>query len=172
MGPDMRLLMASIVLFVACIGFGLPLAAQEATDSGAIVFPTPTPDQAPTAGIGGVAPTAPLQPTPQRVVRRIPVIAAEPVTRSSYYMPQPGESIDQIAALLGIDLEKLMAANGLRLFDTLVAGVPLRVPGPDGRLPPWSTATVAVDGALALVPRRVPTNASTPAARNAGQESP
>ncbi len=143
-----------------------PLSAQD--DSGLTASPVLT------LTIPGRAamPIVPVLPNPRRVLRSIPVLTAGPVTGPAYYLPQPGEAIDQIAAQLGVERQALMAANGMLRPDTMVAGVPLRVPGPDGQLPPWATATVAEDGAITLIPRKSAYERLTPAARGADQASP
>jgi hypothetical protein len=55
---------------------------------------------------------------------------------------------------------------------TLEPGYLLRVPGPDGSLPPWATATVEADGTVRVALRQGVVERLTPAARLAGPESP
>ena len=135
---------------------------------------TPTPAPAFTLTIPGLPPVAlrPSLPLPRRSVLLTPVISAGPVSGSAYYYVQPVDTIASIAAALGVDSAALMAANGMTRADTMEPGYLLRVPGPDGALPPWATAEVGADGLVRPVLRKSLLERMTPAARNDGPESP
>ncbi len=119
------------------------------------------------------APIKPVLPNPKRPQPgQAPLIAGGPVTGPAYYYVQPGDSINSIADTLGLEPAVLMAANGMTYPGTLEADHLLRVPGPDGALPAWAGVEVAADGALLVRPRKDVVERLTPAARNAGPESP
>lgn len=119
------------------------------------------------------APIKPVLPNPKRPQPgQPPVISAGPVTGPAYYFVQPVDNIYSIADTLGLDAKALMAANGMTWDGTLEPGYLLRVPGPDGSLPQWATATVEPDGAVRVAPRKSVVERLTPAAQGAGPESP
>lgn len=119
------------------------------------------------------APIKPVLPNPKRPQPgQPPVISAGPVNGPAYYYVQPVDSINSIAAALGVAPQALMDANGMTLPGTLEAGYLLRVPGPDGTLPAWAAATVEEDGTVLVNPRKSVLERMTPAARLAGPESP
>ena len=117
-------------------------------------------------------PIRPALPNPKRRPGQVPVIAAGPVDGPSYYYVQPADTIDGIAYNLGIETGALMAANGMTWPGSMVPGYLLRVPGPDGSLPPWATAESQADGTFAVIPRKDVVERLTPAARAAGPDSP
>ncbi len=117
-------------------------------------------------------PIKPALPNPMRRPGQAPVIAAGPVYGPSYYYVQSADTIDGIAANLGIESGALMAANGMTWPGSMVPGYLLRVPGPDGSLPPWASAESQSDGTLAVVPRKDVVERLTPAARAAAPDSP
>lgn len=118
-------------------------------------------------------PIKPVLPNPRRPQPgQPPVISAGPANSPAYYYVQPVDTIYSIANTLGMDAQALMAANGMTWDGTLEPGYLLRVPGPDGSLPPWATATVATDGTVLVTPRKGVVERMTPAARGAGPESP
>lgn len=114
----------------------------------------------------------PVLVNPRRASSAFPVLTAGPVSGPAYFLPQPEQSIDAIAAALDVDRRALMAANGMTRGDTMVPGVPLRVPAPDGSLPPWASAETAADGRVTIRPRAGVFARLTPAAQNAGAGSP
>ena len=114
----------------------------------------------------------PVLPTVRRVPGRIPVITAGPVSGPAYYLVQAGEGLFQIAEQLGVDAQALMDANGMTQPGTLEPGFFLRVPGPDGILPPWASAQIGEDGSATAMARKSVVERMTPAAKNATLESP
>lgn len=114
----------------------------------------------------------PALPNPKRRPGQPPVSAAGPVDGPSYYYVQANDTIDGIAYNLGLETPALMAANGMTWPGSMVPGYLLRVPGPDGSLPPWAGAEPQADGALAVIPRKDVVERLTPTARAAGPESP
>lgn len=164
-----HLLLSHLAVAVVAVILALaPLSVRAQEDA------APTPAPAFTLNIPGLPPVAlrPALPHPRRVLSLAPVIAAGPVTGPAYYHVQPGDTIDGIAATLEIETAALMAANGMTRPNTMEVGYLLRVPGPDGALPPWATAEVDADGAVRPVLRKGLLERMTPAARNAGPESP
>jgi hypothetical protein len=118
-------------------------------------------------------PIKPVLPNPKRPQgSQPPMITAGPVNGPAYYYVQPVDTIYSIANALGVDAKALMAANGMTWDGTLEPGYLLRVPGPDGSLPPWATAVVEVDGTVLVYPRKSVVERMTPAARGAGPQSP
>lgn len=137
--------------------------------------PPIAPSNPPTITLASLRPAPavrPALPNPKRRPGVAPLIAAGPVYGPSYYHVQPADTIDSIAANLGIDAAALMAANGMTWAGTLEPGYLLRIPGPDGALPPWATAETQPDGTLAILPRKGVAERMTPAARAAGPASP
>ncbi|MFN8468363.1 MAG: hypothetical protein U0X20_22590 [Caldilineaceae bacterium] len=117
-------------------------------------------------------PIKPALPNPMRRPGQAPIIAVGPVYGPSYYYVQPTDTIGGIAGGLGIDTGALMAANGMTWPGSMVPGYLLRVPGPDGSLPPWASVESQADGTLAVALRKDVVERLTPAARAAGPDSP
>ncbi len=68
------------------------------------------------------------------------------------YTVQPGDTLLDIAAQLGIDMQALMAANGLSDPDTLSTGQVLIVPVGEAALAPPATPTPRPEGAATITP--------------------
>jgi LysM repeat protein len=100
------------------------------------------------------------------------LISAGPATEPSYYLVQAGDSLYGIAQILGVDAAELLAANNMTTPDTLEAGHLLRVPGPDGAVPPWAVPVVTDDAPPAVVLRKGVAERLTPFARAARPDSP
>lgn len=118
------------------------------------------------------APIKPATPGSRRMPGRLEVITAGPVAAPAYYFVQPVDTLYSIAQTLGVDPQALMDANGMKRADTMEPGFLLRIPGPDGLLPPWATADVASDGTVTPIARKSPFDRMTPSARAVGPESP
>ena len=101
-----------------------------------------------------------------------PLVAVGPVTEPSYYLVQEGDSIYGIAQALGVDAQALLAANDMTTPDTLEVGYLLRVPGPDGAVPPWAYPVFAEDGTMTVALRKGAVERMTPFARAAKPDSP
>ncbi len=160
---------ATAAAVVGLVLYAAPLHAAE---------PTISPSTPPTITLASLRPALseralkPSLPNPKRRPGVAPVIAGGPVDGPAYYYVQPLDSIESIALNLGVDVGALMAANGMTWGGTLEPGYLLRVPGPDGSLPPWAAAEIGADGTIAIIPRKGVAERMTPAARAAGPESP
>jgi LysM repeat protein len=65
----------------------------------------------------------------------------EPSPTPATYTVQPGDTLMDIAIEVGVDMQALMAANGLTNPDELSTGQVLIIPVGDAALPPAATAT-------------------------------
>ena len=138
-----------------------PLFAAQATAALTLTIPGIPP-----------APIAPVFANPRHSVGQIPVVAAGPITTPAYYVVRPGDTLYQIAQKLGVDMQLLMQANGMTVPDTMEINSVLRVPSPDGILPPWAYPVFADDGSVTITPRPNLAARMTPYAQGAGPNSP
>ena len=168
-----RMKLLATAVFLALTAVALSNAPAHAAD------PSISPSEPLTLTLSSLRPApatnGPIKPTlpnPKRRPGQASIIATGPVYGPSYYYVQGADTIDGIANKLGIETGTLMAANGMTWSGTMVPGYLLRVPGPDGSLPPWATAEPQEDGTLAVTPRKDIVERLTPAARAAGPDSP
>ncbi len=165
-----KLLLVAAAVWLAIVANSTPAHAAEPPISPSAPLTLTLSSLRPAPATNG--PIRPALPNPKRRPGQAPVIAGGPVYGPSYYYVQPPDTLDGIAANLGIATPALMAANGMTWPGSLVPGYLLRVPGPDGSLPPWATAAPQADGTLAVSPRKDAGARLTPAARAAGPDSP
>ncbi len=165
---------AAVCAMLALFLVSTPAKAVETLDRPPAVQGAVTPSLQLTLTIPGMPPVPimPVTPGSRRMPGRVQLITSGPVTGPGYYLVQPVDTLYSIAQTLGVDAQVLMDANGMTRADTMEPGFLLRVPGPDGLMPPWATAETAEDGSVTVVPRKSVFDRMTPMARAAGPESP
>ncbi|HHS96974.1 MAG TPA: LysM peptidoglycan-binding domain-containing protein [Chloroflexi bacterium] len=131
----------AIVLVV--VGFSLLTLALQGGGNGSPAPPTPAVSPTPTAR-SVPSPTAPAPtPTPAPLV----------------HVVQPGETLGGIAAMYGVPLEELIAANGLSDPNLIHAGQELIIPG---RTAPSDSAAVEPTAVPPPIPTPLPPATPTP----------
>lgn len=115
-----------LILNVIVSGLSMALVLALWDRSPRTSLPTPT------ATLGAAAVAASAVPTATATIRPSPT----PHT----YLVEPGDTMNQIAADLGLTVEELMAANGLSDPNTLSAGQVLLVPDVEGQVAPTNLA--------------------------------
>ncbi|MDR6413443.1 LysM domain-containing protein [Pseudarthrobacter sulfonivorans] len=88
-------------------------------------------------------------------------------SRSNLYTVVPGDTVGGIAARYGVDMNAMLAANGLNAYSTIVPGQTLKLTGPAVRVSAPAPAPVAAAPAAAPAPARAaaPAAPAAPAVR-------
>ena len=130
-------------------------AAPTAATPSSVASSAPVPRSAPAPSSAPVAaPAAPVIPAPAP--------PAAPAADSNTYTVVSGDTVGSIAARFGVDVNAMLAANGLSAYSVIVPGQVLKLTGPPV---PVATPAPAPPPAPAPVPAAAPAAAPAPAVR-------
>lgn len=140
-------------------------AAEAASGAGMPAAEAPAP-AAPTAEVPSVTPAvAPAEPAPAPVPEPEPAPAPAPAGDPNLYTVIPGDTVGAIAASQGVDMNAMLAANGLGQYSIIVPGQTLVLSGPPvaAPAPAPAPAPAALPPAPAAAPAAAPAPAPAPA---------
>jgi LysM repeat protein len=166
--------MQRLLCYSASMLGALVLALLLVAHTGAQVEPPGAPSTPPVTVTHTLSATVrpPLAVDEPRLNPYAPISATAALTNTpppAYHVVQPGETLGAIALTYAVDLEALMAANGISDPDVLSAGVILRIPGGVGGEEVLASAQLT--GTAPLLPRRPITERLTLAAQRAPVDS-
>ncbi|WAH96021.1 LysM peptidoglycan-binding domain-containing protein [Arthrobacter sp. MMS18-M83] len=119
--------------------------------------PAPVQSQAPAPVAGPPAPAAAPAPAPAPAPNPAPAPAPAPAPDTNTYAVAGGDTVGSIAARFGVDVNAMLAANGLSAYSIIVPGEVLKLTGPP--------VPVAAPAAPAPAPVAAPAPAPAPAVR-------
>lgn len=107
-------------------------------------------------------PVAPPAPAPEPSPAPEPAPAAAPASDPNLYTVAAGDTVGGIAARYGVDMNAMLAANGLGIYSIIVPGQTLKLTGPAVAAPapaPAAAAAAPVAAAPAPAPAPAPVQA-------------
>ncbi|WP_396125409.1 LysM peptidoglycan-binding domain-containing protein [Arthrobacter sp. CJ23] len=123
--------LASVMSTDNSLGAATEQSAPPASPAAANSVPATAPSAQPVESSAAEAatPAAPAEAAPAAPVEAAPVPAA-PAPDSNLYTVVPGDTVGAIAARFGVDMNAMLAANGLGGYSVIVPGQTLKLTGP------------------------------------------
>ena len=136
--PLATIMTANGIADPSAIGVGQKLAIPGGGELPTVQTPSPTPEQpgltptpTPTATPTATStPTATATPTVTATPTPTPEVTPSPQPTPVTYIIQPGDTLEDIAARFGVDVESLAAANGITDPNLILVGQELIIPAP------------------------------------------
>lgn len=139
---------------------GQPASAAEAPEPTLTANPTPSATQAAKAAPVNAAAKAPAKATAVKAPAVVRKAAPAPAPAANTYTVVAGDTVGSIAARFGVDVNSMLAANGLGPYSVIVPGQILKLSGPAVAVPKSAAAP-----APATVQAPAPARAPAPAVR-------
>lgn len=139
---------------------GQPASAAEAPEPTLTANPTPSATQAAKAAPVNAAAKAPAKATAVKAPAVVRKAAQAPAPAANTYTVVAGDTVGSIAARFGVDVDSMLAANGLGPYSVIVPGQILKLSGPAVAVPKSAAAP-----APATVQAPAPARAPAPAVR-------
>jgi LysM repeat protein len=141
------------------VSAGQPASAAEAPGPAAAANPTPSATQAATAApVKAAAAKAPAKATAVKAPVVVRKAAPARAPAATTYTVVAGDTVGSIAARFGVDVNSMLAANGLGPYSVIVPGQILKLSGPAVAVPKTAAAP-------APAPAQAPAPAPAPAVR-------